>query len=74
MIALVIYKNLRLILQSPEGGGMDYTVAISLKVSPVAMLGLIITPSTGFTRFQGIGGQVGLFLILYFGPEQTIIS
>jgi len=74
MIALVIYKNLCLILQSPEGGGMDYTIAISLEIGPVGMFGLVITPSPGFARFQGVGGQAGLFLILYFGPEQMIIS
>src|SRR5262249_4618532 len=55
MVALVIDKDLRLVLEAPEGARMDDAVAVALERRAHRMLGLGMEPAAAFLRVGRIG-------------------
>ena len=56
-IALVIYKDLGLVFQPAEGGGMDYAVAVALNHRPRRAFRLRMEPAAALLGAAGIGGK-----------------
>ena len=57
VVALVVDEDLGLVLQAPEGGGMDDAVAIALKGGAGRAHLLGIEPAAALFRMAGIGRE-----------------
>jgi hypothetical protein len=73
MIPLVVYEYLGLILEPPEGGGMDDSIPVSLIFGSVGMPGFIIIATPRFARFQSVRGETASLQIFQFNPQHLII-
>ena len=62
VVALVIHENLGLMLQSPEGGRVNYPVAVALKGGARRTLGFREQPSPALFGFCRVDCRVSLHL------------
>ena len=68
VVALVIHENLGLMLQAPEGGGMNYTVPVTLERRARRALGFREQPSPALLRF----GRIACRMTFHFPAPLTI--